>query len=593
LARRTGHAHNPRVDNAKHELVARLGAHPVKAPALECGERAVCYGELERLVAQRAGELRAHGAEGSFIALQRRKSVAYLVDLLAILAVGGTAVPLDADLPARRRDTFVTLARPALLVHEDGISALRHRPWTGVPADGAFVFFTSGSTGTPKPVLSSAASVKGFAAWFGGEFGLGPGDRFAFLSGVSFEASLRDIFPPLYCGATIVMPEDEQNATAPEQAVDWLAHKRITVVTVVPSLARAWLRHRTRDCATVRAAFFVGEPVPADVLAEWRQGFPATEIRVNSYGSTESGQATVFRRVAADEQLSGMFPAGRPVPGTRYCFIEPGSPLTTGVVQEALRRERLEGEIVIVSRACSHGYLGLPGENEARFTDLGDGLKAYRTGDLGRRNDDGDLVVLGRADDEVKINGVRVHPAEVTRALRDHPAVADAFVTAGTNRLTAFWVRHSASTADVTALRAGLLDTLPPAFIPSRFVELDRLPRTRTGKVDRAALTAEAAQEQAFVPPEGEVEAWLAGQLAEVLETPQVSATADLFALGADSLAVARLAARILDEYGVELSQRDIFAASTVRATAGIVVQRQLEQADPQALAALLEAFPA
>jgi len=335
----------------------------------------------------------------------------------------------------------------------------------------------------------------------------------------------------------------------------------------------------------VRLAVFLGEPLTDDLLAGWHTVFPNTSARVNSYGTTESGQATIYRVIGPAERFSGRVPSGKPVPGTTYCFIETEAKLDADLVRARLERNADGGEIVIVSRACSHGYLGLPAENEARFADLGDGVKAYRTGDLGRTDEQGDLVVIGRADDEVKINGVRVHPAEVTRAIRAHPAVADAFVTAsnkgGESRLTAYLVPAQSGQVNLIELRRDLMDVLPLAMIPSSLVQVATFPMLRTGKVDRAALQAMAPPAVEFVPPEGDVERWVADQLADLLGAQHVSANDDFFALGGDSIAATRLAVRVIDEFGAEFSQRDVFAGTTVAGIASIVVEQQLLAADP------------
>ncbi|MFC6080641.1 non-ribosomal peptide synthetase [Sphaerisporangium aureirubrum] len=580
------------------QLIHRHADDPGSGTALEQGGRAVTYRELGKLTGERTLELEALGVRGTFVALERSKSVEFVVDFLAVLAAGGTVVPVDPDTPPDRRAVFLELAAPEFLLGETGVLRLGGPRDRGVPRDAAFVYFTSGSTGTPKPVLGSAAAVAGFAEWFGPEFGAGPRDRFAFLTGLSFEAALRDVFPPLVAGATLVLPE-EGAADEPEAAVAWLARRDVSVVTVVPSTARAWLAHGRTVCPAVRAVFFVGEPPGADLLGGWRTLFPNTTLRVNSYGSTESGQATVYNRIADDERAAAV-PAGRPVPGTRYCFVEPGAVLDAGLVRERLEHPASGGEIVLVSRSCSHGYLGMPQENAARFADLGDGVTAYRTGDLGHVDAGGDLVVVGRADDEIKINGVRVHPAEVLRAVRAHRSVRDAFVTAtraeqdadGTRtraHLTAYVVPEG--DLSVVDLRRDLLDALPPAMIPARFVEVAELPRTRTGKVDRAALTGLAERAAGFVAPSGDVEPRVAAQFAELLGAERVSAADDLFTLGGDSITATRLVSRLWQEFGVRLSQRDVFAAATVAGIAALIMERWLLAEDPDELRALLDAL--
>jgi mycobactin peptide synthetase MbtE len=570
--------------------------------AVEHGERSITYGKLGGLIDERVSQLVTRGvASGSFVAIERRKSAEFVVDFLSVFAIGGTVIPLDPDTPADRRETFLQLIRPEFLLRGPEVVALGGDPSRQAPDDGAFVFFTSGSTGVPKPVLGSAAALRSFIDWFCPEFGIATHDRFAFVSGVSFEASLRDIFPPLAAGATLVIPQDEGSAS-PEEAVEWLARKRITVVTVVPSVARTWLRDGKTTCPDVRAAFFLGEPLTADVVAGWRATFPGTNVRVNSYGSTESGQGTIYKRVADDEEPAERVPAGRPVPGTRYCLIDPAAKLDADLVRARLDECPGSGEVVIVSRACSHGYLGLDKENMARFARLGDGVTAYRTGDLGRVDENSDLVVIGRADDEVKINGVRVHPAEVMRAIRGHHAVTDVFVTAtqadpvaatGDVRLTAYVVAACGdlSTAE---LRSDLTDVLPLAMIPSRFVEVAELPTTRTGKIDRATLSRlaeEDARADHFVAPSGEIECFLADEFSELLGVERVSADDDFFALGGDSIAATRLASRIWQELDVNLSPRAIFGAATITGIAAATVEEQLQSADPDELRALLDAI--
>src|SRR5687768_1478181 len=253
-----GHETRPTLADHKQDLVELIRSRP-GAVAVQQGERTVSFAELGELIDERIPQLRDIGAARSLVALERPKSVEFIVDYLAVLAIGGTVIPLDPSAPADRRKTFLDLTRPGFLLREDKAVALDGDISRSVPDDAAFIYFTSGSTGMPKPVLGSAAALRSFVDFFCPAFGIGPGDRFAFSAGLSFEASLRDIFPPLCAGATLIIPTSDV-AASPEEAVQWLSRHQISVVTVVPSVARAWLRTGGPLCPRVRLAVFLGEP---------------------------------------------------------------------------------------------------------------------------------------------------------------------------------------------------------------------------------------------------------------------------------------------------------------------------------------------
>jgi non-ribosomal peptide synthetase component F/acyl carrier protein len=509
--------------------------------AVEQGNRSVSYTELRERVRDRASMLANRGAPHTFVALEQQKSPEFIVDYLAVLSVDGVVIPLDPDTPPERRDTFLDLVRPELLLRHRGVSRLapRAEPYRLATDEGGWVYFTPGSAGVPKPVLGSVVGVRSFVDWFIPEFDVRPSDRFGFLTEVSFEASLRDIFAPLAAGATVVLPTEADTAT-PQATVAWLAGKGISVVTVAPSVARRWLRHGRVTCPTVRAAFFIGEALAADVVTGWQGTFPATAVRVNSYGSTESGQGTIYCDVAVDQAITEWVPAGRPVPGTRFCLIPPEATLDAELVRQSLSRPAVRGEIVIVSRACSLGYLGLPEENRTRFAHLGGGVTGYRTGDLGTVDGNGQLIVIGRVDDGMKVN--RVHPVEVTGALGKQPPVADAFLTATRTVLT------------------GLAE---PAAAPDD------------------------------LRPFGEIEAWLADQLADLLDVARPPAAVHVFAPGCDSIVAAILLSRIEQQYGVRLSVPEILAATSVRDIAAEIEEHMLLTADPAEIEALLDVMAA
>jgi acyl-coenzyme A synthetase/AMP-(fatty) acid ligase/aryl carrier-like protein len=562
------------VATEKRVLIEEICAHSATTPslvAMECGSRSLTYRALHQRIAQRLRELSEFVSPGSFTTIERGRSIDFVVDFLAVLAAGGTPVPIDPALPQGRRERLLDRIRQA----------------APAPGDGAYVFFTSGSTGTPKPVLGSAAALRSFLEWHCAEFGITPDDRVAFLTALSFDVSVRDMFLPLFSGATLVIP-DEHEAATPEATVEWLRRQQISVVNVVPSVARSWLRHGRGTCDAVRTVFFAGEPLTGGLLEEWRAMFPRTLTRVNFYGTTETTLPKVYKRLLPGEP-AGPLPAGVALPGGRFCLIDPDGPFDAETVCADWEEPRTTGEIVLVSKHSGHGYLDLPQENAARFADLGLGVTAYRTGDLGRVDENGELVVVGRTDDEVKINGVRIHPAEVEAAIRVDSRFGEVAVTAQDGRLTAYLAGPD---LDVAELRRGLVTTLPTAMIPTRFVRLDALPTLPNGKVDREALRDldERPPGVPFAEPIGEIEGWLAAQWPDLFGRGEVSANADFFAAGGDSIAAMRLAARIRRDLGITVTVREIFAASTFAGIAAEIADRQLLAVGGDELLAMLSA---
>lgn len=396
---------------ALDRIRAHAAARPA-APAVEHGDRVVGYGELAAAVDERLRSAPGRVAPGGVVPLTRPRSVDWVVDLLAVLAAGGIAAPTDPGLPRPRRQA-----------QHEALVALGPQP---EPA-GGYVFFTSGTTGVPRPVLSPATGIPEFMAWQSAEFALGPGGRVGFLTPLSFDVCIRDVFLALWPGGTLVVPAAGE-ATTPESTVEWLLDRRVEMVDVTPSVAAGWLRHGRARCPDLRLGFAAGEPLTARLVADWFAFFPGATELVNFYGTTETAFPAFAHRIHRGDRPVDPVPVGAPVPPGRAVLIADADPFDAATVRRRRAEPRADGEIVLVSRRNSHGYAGMPAETAVRFLGLGDGETAYRTGDLGWWDAAGRLVVSGRADDEVTVGGTRIHPAEVAAALRSHPAVADAYV---------------------------------------------------------------------------------------------------------------------------------------------------------------------
>lgn len=588
---------------AKRGVIDRINFQAAKMPhkvAIECGTEEITYADLRTRIDERRRVLSASIREpGSFVAIERERSVELVVDFMAVLGLNGTPVVVDPQLPRHRREALLGLVRPVAVLR-DSVPVVRDREPGGpvVPVsaseDGAYVFFTSGSSGQPKPVLGSAAALTAFLDWQSVEFSVRPHDRIAFLTALSFDVMVRDIFLPLWAGATLVIPTPGE-ADSPASTVEWMDVRGITMVNAVPSVARSWLRHGRGACAALRTVFFAGEPLDGGLLAEWDDRFPGVAARVNFYGTTETTLPKLYRVLDRIEPDDGILPVGRPVPQSRFCLIDSDQPFDAHAVRTACANPRGGGEVVLVTPHASHGYLGMPVETSARFVELGDGVTAYRTGDIGRVNGSGELVVGGRTDDEVKINGVRIHPAEVVAAIRADERIRDAFVAprrSGDHRLVAFVVPASGHPLEPADLRRRLMTMLPPAMIPARFVTVEALPTLPSGKIDRAALQRigeEQVDAAGFVEPSGPIERWLADAWADLFGVASVSATADFLAAGGDSILAMQLISRIRREFQVTMTVRMIFTAASLSDIAGEITDRQLLSMDADELLAMLD----
>jgi amino acid adenylation domain-containing protein len=650
------------------ELIAAWAARMPDQPALRQDGHERTYCELVDRATLLAQTLLAHGLQrGQVVAVAGPRSYGLITSMLAALLSGGVMLTLDRMIPANRQRLMLEAADTACCLYVGAWRAeddwLRELPGLRIimvgqddaltpdapeadppalpaltPDDHAYIFFTSGTTGAPKGVLGWHKGISHFTIWQRDTFAIGPQDRSAQLTGLSFNVLLRDVFTPLVSGATLCMPPAEADLGA-DQVLPWMEREGITMLHTVPTLAQSWLIDPPA-AVTLRALrwiFSAGEPLTEALVQRWRTTFPESRAAiVLLYGQTETTLAKCFYQVPATI-APGVQPAGRPLPHTQALVLNRAGQLC-GIGEP--------GEVVIRTPFRTLGYFNAPQEQRQRFvanpfaqgaTDPGDLL--YFTGDRGRyrapRPDDPPpalLEILGRADDQIKIRGVRVEPAEVQAWLARHPAVRAAVVTlqddpqrAGERRLVAYvvveeprtgarWANqeptenreqenreqrnkgtteqagektpdprspipdHRSPTTDhPSELRAFLRQHVPEAMVPSAFVTLDALPLTANGKVDRRALPQpeETLQPEraAFVAPQTPIEQQVAAIWSAVLERAPIGRYDNFFALGGHSLLATQVVARLRDAFQVQVSLRSLFETPTVAGLAQLIEQ--------------------
>ncbi|HEX3526027.1 MAG TPA: amino acid adenylation domain-containing protein [Thermoanaerobaculia bacterium] len=592
------------LDRCIHELVAEQAARTPDLPAIVSEAGTVTYRELDARAGRLARVLRSHGVGPDVaVGLHAERSADWVIGALAALKAGGAWLPLDPDYPAERLAAMLAAAAaPVVLTQSHLAATLPPYParvlrldapdipddWAGGRAEGpgslspgqrpglgeglACLFFTSGSTGQPKGVMVPHRGLVNRLLAAQELYGLRPGDAVLLKAAAGFDFSVWECFGPLIAGARIVVARPGGHRDA-GYLVRTIVEQQVTLVHFVPSMLAVFLAEDgVERCVSLRQVFAGGERLTPELR---RLFFSRLSIPLdNQYGPTEISIDTT-RWVCAPGQDPWRVPIGRPIANTRLSLLDRAlRPVPVGVT----------GEICVAGAGVTRGYLGRPDLTAERFIPevFGDGGRMYRTGDLARWLPDGTIEFLGRADQQVKVRGVRIEPAEVEAALLRHPAVAAAAVVADPQgaRLIAYWVtRPEASAASPADLRAALRKTLPDTMIPALFVPLDRLPLTPSGKLDRRALPSpgslagSAAEEKGAALATGDEEL-LAGIWRELLGVERVGAGDSFFDLGGHSLLATQLISRVRSVFGIDLPLAAVFEEPTLGALA-----RRLQEA--------------
>ncbi len=578
-------------------------------------ERVLTYRELNTRANRLAHHLRALGVGPEvLVGLCVERSLELMVGLLGILKAGGAYVPLDPTYPPARLAFMLADAQVPILVTQqqymarmpvygvqvvclDGdwerlASQPEDNPVSGVtPANLAYVINTSGSTGQPKGVMVEHRALSNTMHWMHATFPLSEVDRVLQKTPSSFDVSAWEFFAPLMVGAqlSLARPGEHQDSA---YLVDLLATHQITMLQLVPSLLQMLLEEEAfRTCHSLRHVFCAGETLTY-VLQERFFAHLTADLH-NLYGPTE---ATIYASywTCARGSPPGHIPIGRPIANTQLYILDTQlHPVPIGV----------PGELYIGGVGLARGYLNHPGLTAERlishpFSDV-PGARLYKTGDIARYRPDGSLEFLGRRDTQIKLRGHRIELGEIEAVLSQHPAIRQAVVLSredvpGDQRLVAYWVARHTPPPSHAELQRFLRAQLPVYMLPAAFVQLDVLPLTPSGKVDRRALPAPAsvrpALAQALVAPRTPAEEVLTGIWAGVLGLDTVGIHDNFFDLGGHSLLALQVLARVRTAFQVEVPLRALFEAPTVAGLARHV--EEVRQAAQSPLALPLTAVP-
>ena len=427
------------------------------------------YEELESRSNQLANYLIASGVQsGEIVAIYARRSAALVWALLGILKAGGSFLILDPSYPAERLRNYVRVAKPTAWIVLEGVeiptdifadvlstlqcrchlvlsqfkTAPDHDPLRSYPDsdpglstgpdDRAYVVLTSGTSGKPKAIEGTHSPLSHFLNWHCQTFSLKETDRFSMLSGLSHDPLLRDVFTPLWLGATLCIPDLEN--MSPGELVDWIKRYEVSVVHLTPAMSEVLMQGLPAGggSTSLRYVFFGGDVLTELHMARIRDLAPGATC-VNFYGATETPQAMSYFVVperndhshSAAGNSKRIIPLGRGIEGAQLLVLNRG--------REAAGVGEL-GEICVRTPYLAKGYLGDEELTRARFlTNPFTGVsedRLYMTGDLGRYLPDGDVEFAGRADRQVKIRGFRIEPEEIEAVLGRHPSIKEVFVVA-------------------------------------------------------------------------------------------------------------------------------------------------------------------
>ena len=592
------------------EAVAARAAENPAALAVVTSTSTLTYEELEQRANQLANYLIDLGVrKEAIVAICLERSFESIISALAVLKAGGAYLPLDPKLPIERFKYIMKDARPQMLITKSlvpvefdscSLKVIDLRADEAGPHDSiapssaaatkdqlAYVIYTSGSTGKPKGVEITVGNLQNLISWHQSEFKITASDRASHLAAVGFDAAVWEVWPYLTAGASLYLP-DEATRLSPEALRDWVVTNEITISFVPTTLAESLIDLEWPQQTALRFLL-----TGADTLHRR----PTRELPfelVNNYGPTECTVVATSGRVR-NGQCSDLPTIGRPIANTCvYLLDEDVREVPLGEV----------GEIYIGGANVGRGYLNAFELTNERFIrdpfSVDPDARLYRTGDLARRCADGDIAYVGRVDEQIKINGYRIEPAEIEAALDRHPAIASSIVARSSNcadtRLTAYVTLTNGTAPLVTDLRDFLKSFLPQYMVPTVFVKIDSLPLTTNGKVDRKALPAPDEHnrlvDDVFVAPRTPIENRMAEILCALFKVKEVGVNDNFFLLGGHSLLGAQMLTKIRNVFGIDLPLRAVFDAPTIAALSSAVEREivarveSMTEAEAQALVA-------
>lgn len=553
-------------------------------PAVKCGNTAISYAQIEDLSNTVASAVLAkiEGKQNPKVAVCLSRNAYAIPTILGIMKAGAAYVPIDPQSPSERTEYILSDSASEFVITEKGtplpdkicskvyfddlLATHNHFNEPRIHEnDTAYIIYTSGTTGRPKAVPIMLKSLNQLTynilnhnKWFG------KGDNVLQIASLSFDASVVDIFPALYAGATIVMADDNERKDM-NLLLNLLEREKISFATISPALMSVM---PVKELPHLKTLVFAGEATPRETFMRWNA--PGRRI-VNAYGPTENSVCSTFADIKPDSSPTDI---GRPLTNvTCYVLDKKNRLLPFGV----------QGELCLGGNQLSPGYLNNPDANATKFTPnpysteseqaLGLNTTLYHTGDLVYLKPGFNIEFSGRTDFQLKINGYRIEPGEIEVALESldgiKQAAVEAVAGAGTEKRIAAYIKFSGKPIAKDELKKMLKDKLPEYMIPALWYSVEEFPLTVNGKIDRRAMTKTAtdinAESKQIAKPETGAEHIVAKIFASLLNIDKISVEDDLIDdLGVESIQVMSATYEAAQQ-GIKLPASSVFKNRTIR----------------------------
>ena len=554
---------------------AQVAKNPDKT-AITFGSSKLTFRELHRLSHRLARYLvkHYHVRGDDLVGVMLEPGTSMIIAILGIIKAGGAYVPIDPAYPQQRIDYITSDSRCIAVIDErmmeSCMSAMADGEGTEplslpAPGDLAYVIYTSGSTGQPKGCMLHHKGLVNRLEWMWQQLHFTDRDVILQKTSFTFDVSVWEIFLPLCNGAEMVICRRE-DARSPQRILSLVQENGISCMHFVPGMLNAFIavaldrKEYLSALKSLRCLVTSGEALLPDTVRAWYDKLDTPIF--NLYGPTEASiDVTWYATKPGDVRI----PIGRPIWNTRiYVVGQDLQPQPVGI----------PGEICIGGTGLAKGYLHRPELTAGKFipSPFSEGQRLYRTGDLGRWLPDGNIEYLGRMDDQVKIRGYRIEPGEIESCLQSYEGIHSAVVIArekdGEEKaLVAYLVSNS--TVNTTDIRTWLTRMLPAYMVPACFVQLDALPLTPSGKIDRRQLPdpdgGMGSEDVEYVPPVTFIEEKVVSLVQTLTGRQKVGMNDNFFSLGGDSIRIITFVVNVKKQLGVDINVQKLYEAPLLK----------------------------